>query len=128
MPLALLSVFVGGILGTTLRAGIDAALPADPFPLGTLIVNTLGSLALGVLIGCLPRRAPEWLRSGLGVGLLGSFTTLSAVALSVTTLGVSGEWLIAIGYLAATLVLGLTAALLGIRLGASGTTIDWSNE
>ncbi|MDP3209178.1 MAG: CrcB family protein, partial [Rhodoglobus sp.] len=61
---------------------------------------------------------PIWARAGLGAGLLGSFTTFSAVAGSLLLLAHNDRWMLAAAYLAATLVLGLGAAALGLRLGS----------
>ena len=81
----LLAVLVGGAVGTALRLGIDTVIPhgdAD-FPVSTLAINTLGAFVLGVLVGRVWSTAPGWLRAGLGAGLLGSFTTFSALAVSL---------------------------------------------
>ncbi|CAN5299044.1 N/A [soil metagenome] len=118
------AVVVGGILGTGLRLAIDTAVPHDDasFPLSTLLINTVGALVLGTLVAWLWPTAPSWLKAGLGVGLLGSFTTFSAFAVSLVSLTAAGEWVPALGYLALTVVLGLGAAWLGLVLGgrASG--------
>ena len=118
--MTLIAVFVGGLVGTGLRLGLDALLPQgdDGFPLSTLLINTAGSFALGLLVARLWPTARPWLRAALGPGLLGSFTTFSAVVASVFTLTTAGDGLLAAGYLAATLVLGFAAAFAGLRLGA----------
>ena len=117
----LAAVVVGGAVGTALRLAIDSALPHgdDAFPVSTLIINTVGAFALGMLVGRLWPSASTWLRAGLGAGLLGSFTTFSAVAVSLVSLTAAGSWMLALGYLVATLALGLAAAWLGIRLGGA---------
>jgi CrcB protein len=117
---SLLGVIAGGLLGTGLRLGIDLALPHadDAFPVGTLLINAAGAFALGLLVARLWPTARQSTKAFLGSGLLGSFTTYSAVAVSIVALASSDEWLLAAGYLAATLVLGLGAALAGVRLGA----------
>jgi CrcB protein len=119
----LLAVFAGGIAGTGLRLAVDVALPPadDAFPLGTLIVNVVGAFALGVLVGRVWTVAPDWLRAGLGAGLLGSFTTFSAIAVSMVALTAAGAGVLALGYLAVTLVGGLAAAALGLGLGRRAT-------
>ncbi len=116
----LLAVLVGGGVGTALRLGIDTLVPHTDttFPVSTLVINTLGALLLGVLVGRIWRRAASWARAGLGAGLLGSFTTFSAVATSIVLLAHNDRWMLAAAYLAATLVLGLGAAALGLRLGS----------
>jgi len=114
----LTAVLVGGAIGTALRLGIDSLLPHDDaaFPVATLLINTLGAFVLAVLVGRVWASAPPWVRAGLGAGLLGSFTTFSAVAVSLVSLGSAGEWMLAAAYLAATVVLGLVAAGVGLRL------------
>ena len=115
----LVAVVVGGAVGTALRLAIDTLLPHadDAFPLSTLVINTLGTFALALGVARLWRRAATWLRAGLGAGLLGSFTTFSAVAVSLVSLSRAGEWMPAAAYLVATLLLGFGAALLGLRAG-----------
>jgi CrcB protein len=130
MGRALAAVAVGGSVGTGIRLGLDLMIShdADSFPVSTLIVNTLGAFVLGVLVARLWPVAPSWLRAGLGAGLLGSFTTFSAVAVSLVSLGAAGAWMLALGYLAATLILGLTAAWLGLRTGRPAEAFDEVDE
>ena len=125
----ILAVAAGGVVGTGLRLGVDTLLPhaRDGFPLSTLLVNIVGALVLGILVARVWPTAPEWLRGALGAGVLGSFTTFSAIAVAMVELPIA----IAALYLALSLVLGLGAALLGLRIGRrpSGTTsIDPVNE
>lgn len=113
-----LAVFVGGLVGTAMRLSIDALVPHGPtdFPLSTFLVNVAGSFALGLLVARVWPTAPGWLRFGLGTGLLGSFTTFSAVIVSLIEL--TGTYpLAAAVYLLASLVLGLGAAWLGLTVG-----------
>lgn len=113
---SLVAVAVGGMLGASLRLAIDALLPHDPseFPLSTLLINIVGSFALGVLVARVWPVAPEWLRAGLGAGLVGTFTTFSALTVSLVTLGFTP---IAALYLLLSVGGGLAAALLGLRIG-----------
>jgi len=127
----LVAVLLGGSIGTGLRLGIDMLLPHDAaaLPTATLVINTLGAFVLAVLVGRLWSSAPSWARAGLGAGLLGSFTTFSALTVSIVSLGAAGEWMLAAVYLAATLVLGLAAAGLGLRLATPRTPqIDLVDE
>ena len=93
--LAYLAVAVGGLVGTGLRLACDLAFPhADgELPVETLIVNLVGAFALGWLVGGLWTRpgTPTWLKAGLGSGVIGSFTTLSAVMASLLVLTREGE-------------------------------------
>jgi len=117
--MTLVAVVLGGILGTGLRLTINALVaPDSAFPWATLLINVVGSLVLGFLVARVWPTAPAWLRAGLGTGLLGSFTTFSAVIVALLTLTAAGMSLLAIVYLLASLLLGFAAALLGIRLGA----------
>lgn len=120
--LTLVAVAVGGVLGTGLRLGFDLAFPHGDaeFPVETLVVNLVGTFALGWLVGGLWTRpaTPAWLKAGLGSGLLGSFTTLSAVMASLIVLTRAGEpWLAGL-YLAVSLAGGLLLAALGLKLGS----------
>jgi len=109
-PLA--AVAVGGLAGTGLRLAVDVFIPG---PIATLVVNVVGSLVLGFLVARLWPTASAWLKAGLGPGLLGSFTTFSALAVILADLGFTVEGVV---YAAATIVLGLGAAFAGLRLGA----------
>jgi len=116
--MTLVAVVLGGILGTGLRLALNQLVaPDSAFPWATLLINVVGSFALGFLVARVWPSAPAWLRAGLGTGLLGSFTTFSAVIVALLTLTASGMTLLAVVYLVATLVLGFGAALLGIRWG-----------
>ncbi len=127
-PLA--AALIGGVCGTGLRLLIDTLLPHSntEFPLGTLIINVVGAFALGLLVARAWSRAPEWLKAGLGVGLLGSFTTFSAVMVSLVIQTATGLWMMAAAYLLLSLGLGFAAAALGLRVGRVSTPIDWVDE
>lgn len=120
----LTAVAVGGAAGAVLRVVLTswvagwqvrlghhpAWLPLD-FPLGTLVVNVAGSLAIGVLYVVLVERlaAALPLRGLLVAGLLGGFTTFSAFALETLLLVESDEPLRAGTYVVASVVLCLAA-------------------
>ena len=131
----LAAVLAGGLLGTGVRLLTDVLIPHGDtdFPLSTLLVNVVGSFLLGLLVSRLWTHAPSWMKAGLGAGLIGSFTTFSAVMVSLVAQGVHGAWLLAIGYLVASLVLGLGTAALGLHIGRarpwrSDAPIDWVDE
>ena len=117
----LAAVGVGGMLGTGIRMLADTVIPheATGFPFSTLLVNVVGAFVLGVLVSSIwtRPRTPNWLRAGLGTGLIGSFTTFSALIASLLTEATHGMWWLAILYLLASLVLGFAAATLGLRIG-----------
>ena len=106
----LLAVAVGGLIGTGLRLACDLAFPhADgELPVETLVVNFVGTFALG-----LARRRPvdaphdpAWLKAGLGSGVIGSFTTLSAVMAALLVLTRAGEAWLAVLYLLLSVAAG----------------------
>jgi len=119
-PRDLLAVVVGGLIGTTLRVGIDLAVAhhLDEFALSTLLVNAIGAFVLGVLVAALWPRVPGWVRVGLGPGILGSFTTFSALAVSVVALAQSGDLAGAVLTIVLSIGLGMLAATAGLALGA----------
>jgi CrcB protein len=113
MP-SLLLVMLGGALGAGARHlfGRGALVLLGPaFPWGTLAVNLLGGLLMGVLAGTLARTgAGEPWRLLLGVGVLGGFTTFSAFSLDTVTLIGRGDAGLATAYVLAS-VIGSVAAL-----------------
>lgn len=117
-----LAVIVGGLLGTGLRLACDLALPHadDEFPFSTLAVNLVGAFVLGWLVGGLWTRpsTPNWLKAGIGSGVLGSFTTMSAVLAAVVLLSSAGEAWLAGLYLAVSAAGGLLLAAAGLKVGS----------
>jgi CrcB protein len=115
---ALLAVFLGGIVGTGIRLELDVLVhhSDSQFPLDTLLINIVGSFLLAVLITRVWPIAPAWLKAGLGPGLLGGFTTFSAVMVSMVTLAASSQILVALIYALLSLVFGFGAAALGFRV------------
>ena len=117
------AVFIGGLAGSGARLVITAASAgwsASGWPVGTLVINIVGSLALGWLVGVGSTSMPDWLHSGLSVGILGSFTTLSAVSLDLALpamLGPPVGFISMAVYAMATLLGGVCAAVVGLRLG-----------
>ena len=114
----ILQVALGGAAGSVARYGVTraAAAVSPGFPLGTLIVNVAGSLAMGVLAAALLPRAGAYAPL-LMTGLLGGFTTFSAFSLDAVTLWTRGAQGLAVGYVAASVTLSLAALALGLSLG-----------
>jgi fluoride exporter len=88
-------------------------------PWATLGINVGGSFVLALLTTVWMARPQTafWLRAGLGPGLLGSFTTFSAVVFAVDQLARAGSHIAWLAYLVSSLVLGLAAAGAGWRSG-----------
>ena len=93
-------------MGSLLRY---ALVEVSPHLATTLGINVVGSFLLGLLIS--RRREDPWARAVLGTGVLGGFTTWSALAVQV----VDASPVVAVLYLALTLGLGTAAARWGLR-------------
>lgn len=114
-------IFLGGTVGTALRAGLASAFPVTPgqWPWVTFSVNLGGALLLGVLLEALAATGPDAgrrrdLRLGLGTGLLGGFTTYSTFSVELVGLVQAGAVPVAAGYAVASVLAGLGAAWLGM--------------
>lgn len=101
------AVFVGGMAGTLVRAGMAEGLPS---PWATLLVNVLGAALLGYVVVALPARRPL-----LGTGFCGGLTTFSTLQLEALELSTAD----AVLYLAASALLGWLALAAGRRLATA---------
>ncbi|TDF86330.1 fluoride efflux transporter CrcB [Pseudomonas sp. H9] len=115
------AVSAGGIAGTLLRFAtanwVNAHWPRH-FYLGTLAVNLIGCLLIGVLYGLFLHRplVPVELRAGLIVGFLGGLTTFSSFSLDTVRLLESGQAPLAFGYAGISVFGGLLATWAGLSL------------
>ena len=121
LPLLVGLVAVGGVIGSLARYAISLAFAQIPggSPLGTLVVNVVGCLAIGALLAALDarasavhRRSLRW-RALLVTGVLGGFTTFSGFAVATVALAETGAWLATAGYLFVTLLAGVLAPPVG---------------
>ena len=122
---AVAAVAVGGFLGTLARFVLDEAFSRvdDQWPSTIFAINIAGAFALGLLLEALLRTGPDsgWrqrVRLGAGTGVLGAFTTYSALAMDTTLLLHDGQQWSALTSAGGTVLAGLLATLLGIALGA----------
>ncbi len=122
----LLVIALGGALGTVARFLLDTTFVngSRQFPTVTLIVNLSGSLTIGLLVPMVEKWAPRQplLRPFLVVGILGGWTTYSALAVGAITLLQNGQGALSLAYLAATLVGGTALVVLGDAVGRRWTT------
>lgn len=122
-PRFLLLVAVGGALGTGLREALSLTFPpVSGVSVTTGVINVVGAFVLGLLLEFLSGRGEDSgrrrdLRLFAGTGVLGGFTTYSALATDTVLLGDTERFVAAGSYTVGTLVLGLAAAALGIALG-----------
>lgn len=116
-----LAVALGGALGAVSRYGVNALiypLFGARFPAGTLVVNVLGSVVMGVAYVLVIERGtlPPITREILMVGFLGAFTTFSAFSIDVLALWQNEQPLLAALYILSSLILCLAGAWLAIVL------------
>lgn len=115
------AVAAGALVGAELRYGLGLLFPeaAGTVPWTTLSVNVSGSFILAALTTLWIARPKTafWLRAGIGPGLLGSFTTFSAVVFSIDQQARAGQLMTCLIYLGLSLVLGLGAAAAGWKAG-----------
>lgn len=117
----LLGVALGGAAGSALRYAVSGLFRAAPgaFPTGTLAVNLLGSLLIGLCAAWAERGAP-WVRPWLMTGFLGGFTTFSAFSLENMRLLRDGHAGTALAYALASVAAGVLLAFAGYSF-ARGT-------
>jgi len=116
-------VALGGALGALARYGISGWVYdrlGENFPWGTLVVNLVGCLALGLVIRWIQVSAvaPE-VRPFLTIGVLGAFTTFSTFSYETVALLQEGQWLRAGLYMGGSVVLGLIAMVAGMALATA---------
>ncbi|PVE96661.1 CrcB family protein [Microbacterium sp. TPD7012] len=117
-----LLVALGGTIGTAARLGLGLAIPDQGgFPVAVLVANILGAFLIGVVAARLA--ASTDLRLLLGTGVLGGFTTYSAFMTGTLALWTDAP-LLAGAYALGSLVLGVAAASLGLRLGRPRRTTE----
>lgn len=115
-------VGLGGGIGAMARYGISLAVGrawSPDFPLATLLVNVVGSLAMGLLVGWLAKAMPSWAPEGrlfLAVGVLGGFTTFSSFSLDVVAQLERGALWQAGLYVVLSVVVSLLALYLGLLM------------
>ena len=105
----LILVGIGGFIGAVLRYGLSNIIQSDnsAIPLGTLVVNLLGTLLLGIIVYSAELVAfitPE-IRVFLTIGVLGAFTTMSTFGLEAFTMFEEGKGTLLILYVVGTVLL-----------------------
>jgi len=119
-PRVLAWIALGGILGSFARFLLAYLWNPDlvgGFPTGTLTINVLGCLAIGMIAPVLaghPRE--EHLRPFIVTGVLGGFTTFSAFAIESGVMLDNGDVGLAAVYISTSMLLGLLAVPIGVRL------------
>jgi fluoride exporter len=110
-------VALAGGAGVLARYALSTPVHGDALPWVTVAINVVGSFLLGVLVTA--HVFSGELRTVLGVGFLGGFTTFSTFSVQVVLDVEAGEPGRALAYVAASVGLGLFAAVAGYALGRS---------
>lgn len=114
-----LVVFVGGGLGAALRHGVNRASLAwfgPDFPYGTLLVNIVGGLLVGVFAELFLVKgggSQEW-RLFLTTGVLGGFTTFSAFSLDAALMWQRSDYAALGSYIFASVLFSIAALFMGM--------------
>jgi CrcB protein len=121
-----LLVAAGGAVGAMARYGLGLQalrLLGSAWPFGTLAANLIGGLLMGLLSGWLSLKGggdPERFRLLLGVGVLGGFTTFSALSLETASMIERRELGSALAYALVSVVLSVLAVFAGLALARRG--------
>lgn len=115
-----LYIALGGLAGTLARYFLQGWIQprTGAFPMGTLVINIVGSLALGFVVRYATgstAMSPE-LRAGLTIGFCGAFTTMSTFSYESMALLGDGEYMRAGIYMSGTIVGCLAAVIVGTVL------------
>lgn len=118
---SLLLVMLGGAIGAGARhltGRLTLALLGPGYPWGTLTVNLVGGLLMGLLVGALARvsfpQGNSWMF--LGVGVLGGFTTFSSFALDAVNMIHRSDWSAALIYALVSVIGSVLAVFAGLAL------------
>jgi fluoride exporter len=117
-----LLVIAGAVVGAPLRYLTDLLVQSrhdTVFPWGTLTVNAVGSLILGMTAGAASGGAPAWLLTLLGTGFCGALTTFSTFGYETLRLVEEGSVLEAFLNVTVSLLIGFVACAGGWVLAAS---------
>jgi CrcB protein len=114
------AVFVGGAIGTLLRAALSHAWPHGPrsWPWPTFIVNIVAAVLLGYFVTRLQERLPlsAYRRPLLGTGFCGALTTFSTMQLELLRMLDGSHVGLAAGYAAGSVVAGFLAVAVATNL------------
>ena len=108
--------FIGGIFRYLLSQSVQSKF-LSAYPFGTLTVNIIGCLAIGIVFGLSEKFnfSPEW-RLFLATGICGGFTTFSTFSFETMAMLRDGQYLYSFLYIGSSVFFGLIAVYLGILL------------
>ncbi len=111
-------VGLGGCLGSMMRYTLWYFFRSVNFPTATFIVNILGSLIIGIIIGISLKDvhfSQNW-KLFIATGICGGFTTFSAFSIENLQMLQAGKYLSALLYISSSIIFGIAAAWLGFKL------------
>jgi CrcB protein len=111
----ILLVAIGGAGGSVLRYLVGLMIRVNNFPAATFIINIIGCLLIGIVIGFTSKNAndqQQW-RLLLATGFCGGFTTFSAFSYESLQLIQEQRWLACFLYISASVIIGITATFAG---------------
>jgi crcB protein len=116
-----LIIGLGGFIGTILRFLLSSSIEksfAMSFPIGTILVNLIGCFLIGLLSGYFTQKLGDQtqLFFFLTIGVLGGFTTFSAIAMDSQVFIENGEYLKMLTYISVQAILGIALCLIGYNL------------
>ncbi len=119
---SVIAVACGGALGATARLltlTVAQFMFGQRFPIGTLMVNCLGSFLIGLFMSlCMDRLADvEYWRLFIVVGFLGAYTTFSSFAWDTWVLYMNGQWVVASINVLLNNVITMALLLVGMQSG-----------
>lgn len=129
MMRTIIAVGLGGFAGSVLRYGVSRAManvPGGGLPLGTLVVNILGCLLLGLLTGIFDRHgslSPD-ARLFFTTGLCGGFTTFSTFMGENFAMARGGQFPLLLAYLAISLIAGFALFFAGYAISTKAIFSD----
>ncbi|MCW5890774.1 MAG: fluoride efflux transporter CrcB [bacterium] len=114
-------VGIGGFVGANARVLVNTLVTTRLgvlLPYGTFVVNVSGCFLIGLLVGAIEARVlSPAVRPLVITGFLGAYTTFSTFGIETVTLAGEGSLLLASVYVAASIVVGIAATVLGLGLG-----------
>jgi CrcB protein len=116
-PRKLLAIYLGGVVGALVRAGLAEAASTGPgqWPWATFAANMAGALLLGYFFALLRDHPEESLHHPfLGIGICGTLTTFSTLQLELFEMVDRGRLGLAAAYCAVTIAVGFLCLRLGI--------------
>ena len=114
------AVFVGGAIGSIARAWVGLHLdgPTGQWPWATFVVNVVAAFLLGYFSTRLLERLPvsNYQRPFLGTGVCSGLSTFSTMQIEVVRMFQAGDWVLAVSYVAASILAGYAALHLATAL------------